>query len=68
MTDYSNSPMTLECQAILAAQEGDDDALSEITLKMLPGELASLADAADELATQCRWAIKRGAHAHADDL
>lgn len=48
--------MFLECQAILAAQDGDDDELDRIYAELQPGERAELARAADRLADRMRRA------------
>lgn len=54
MTKYGTN--FLETEAILAAQEGDEETLKRILDEMLPGELRSLATAADFLSGEAREA------------
>ncbi|HET9889693.1 MAG TPA: hypothetical protein VFQ42_04260 [Mycobacterium sp.] len=63
MGDYTDASPFLECQAILAAQEDDTEALTEILRKMLPGELDFLQSAADRLDRACGDALASGNHA-----
>jgi hypothetical protein len=60
-TDYDGERF-IECQAILAAQAGDTDALAEILDKFLPGELRSLMDAADTLGDATRARLYKRHH------
>lgn len=63
MGDYADASPFLECQAILAAQENDAEALSEILRKMLPGEVRQLQFAADRLDRACGAALLNGDYA-----
>lgn len=63
MGDYTDASPFLECQAILAAQEDNGEALTEILRKMLPGEVYALQSAADRLDRACGDALVKGNYA-----